>query len=942
MVFFDEQNQKDESLLDERASNQDENDVGTSDPPPIVTSSSAPTCSQLFVEVRGHGHGRPVRIDLTVKHNIPPLTRDIDPGSRNTSTPSIPTRNVSTLHPLFDLAGPSSAYSHGRELGGRSSVLALQVPASSLPPPLTASDIADSFQISSSTPFFASLPCSDEASPSTRRSLPCISCQAAPSNLYHGGSAPTSSNNNSSVQTPQPYAIGQEEVARRLTEVLQGRGDENVLLSSSRENVLSQWLQALEVHVIGACRADERLQPILRWNSSCTDADKRLMSHLNQHFNVEELSMLAQCLCAPLVSIRVGKVQQQGRYLCPTNSRGYLSLSMLPSSEMRLSFVGDDDEIERIAAVKSTEDESQVHLEILNSDPSGRSFVLKVRDGKHFFWQSERCMSEGKRLVSEMKDYLLQRPTLSQLTNVNESRLNLFVCQVWDKLDAASASAGFQSSTPFSLSSVPSGTLTNGSASNSVVSSSSSGSRQSPLSPRGSGFKEGTHKASSNMRSFLFPRERHKRRIDKGNSSSVLTFSDSGSTSDKGPDMVKVSLPSCSASFGVSKEKGMSPQLCSVSLSISSPCAAELINTFDQPLKQVVSVSTVSTSFPSALSPISSVLTGSAFSSDGLHLPTPPRLPVPSSSLFAPYYCPCPLQSSALQYAFAPPFLPPVGELSNVSGPTFFSLKPPSSLLAQTTISLDRVSISPIPLPVSSIVNIPVPLQTSNLSSFFSDPIVHIPVVDIQSSNKGFRVAAPPPVSSSGFPAVLPSFLGNVFSGGEHAFDGKEVPGLNIFQHLGLRCQLQDEGAEGGEVLPFFLKNRFLARCSDDSFGKDGIESVSNPCWSNSPELDRMPEFSGPLLGMVPAFLSSGSLSCVVNFRQEHDTGSSTWVSGSRGFYGMSCEPGMPPPSTSHCSTSVGLRIRDDVPQMYGNRTGGVLEWSIDDMHNKEDEAREE
>ena len=44
-----------------------------------------------------------------------------------------------------------------------------------------------------------------------------------------------------------------------------------------------QWLQALELQVVGACRSDERLRPILRWNVSCFGSDG-LLAHLGQVF----------------------------------------------------------------------------------------------------------------------------------------------------------------------------------------------------------------------------------------------------------------------------------------------------------------------------------------------------------------------------------------------------------------------------------------------------------------------------------------------------------------------------------------------------------------------------------------------------------------------------------------------------------------------------------
>ncbi|KAI5055896.1 hypothetical protein GOP47_0029417 [Adiantum capillus-veneris] len=666
---------------------------------------------------------------------------------------------------------------------------------------------------------------------------------------------------------------------------------------------------------------------MLRWNSSYSGADGQLLAHLSQHFKVEELGMLARCLCAPLVSIRVGKVQLQGRLLCPTTSRGYLSLSMLPCSEMRLSFIGDDDEIERIAAVKSMVEDTHVTLEILDEDSSCRSFVLKTSNGKRFFWQSERSMAIGSRLVTELKDYLLQRPTLSQLTGVNESRLNSFVCQLRNNLAAASSSAGFQPSSPLPLSSASSATLATSAASSSSASS-SCGVRQSPrLSPRASGFKDGATKGLTNIRSLLSFREKHRRRYPV-NAFSLCNNHCGSSNSDVNSDRISASLPCGGRSAAVlaGEEERVGVQSCSSTL---SPFVPELAASGDPSLKQALSVPSISASPPNSTSPM---IGGTSFSSNGLHLPIPSHLPIPTSTLLAPYYCPCPLRSSALQYTFTPPYLPPMNELSNASSSTFFSVKPPSTLLSQTTLSLDRVSISPIPLPVSSLVNIPMPLQTTSLSSFFSDPIVHIPVVDFQSASKGFLVSAPPPVPSAGFPTVLPSFLSNILSGGERLLDGQDAPGQSLFQGMGLPGLPEGEHREHVDVLPFLSNNRILARRSDD-----GVEQVSESLWATSlsSELERFPDFSCPLLGMVPALFTSGSLSCVVNFHQECNAETSAWVSGSRGLYAGTCEPGIPPA----ISNSSSLRIREtDVLQTYAN----PIDSFIDEPSKESDDENEE
>lgn len=72
-------------------------------------------------------------------------------------------------------------------------------------------------------------------------------------------------------------------LAERLTDALVEDGDGDLLLqhSNSEDRVL-QWLQALDLQVIGACRADERMKPFLKLNSSSGVADDRLLTHLIQ------------------------------------------------------------------------------------------------------------------------------------------------------------------------------------------------------------------------------------------------------------------------------------------------------------------------------------------------------------------------------------------------------------------------------------------------------------------------------------------------------------------------------------------------------------------------------------------------------------------------------------------------------------------------------------
>lgn len=108
----------------------------------------------------------------------------------------------------------------------------------------------------------------------------------------------------------------------RLTDILVGDGDGDLLIQrSNEEDTVMRWLLALDMQVMGACRADERLKPLLKLNVSTGVAEDRLLNHLSQHFEPSEVGLLARCLCIPLVSVRVGKINKEGTLFCPTSTR---------------------------------------------------------------------------------------------------------------------------------------------------------------------------------------------------------------------------------------------------------------------------------------------------------------------------------------------------------------------------------------------------------------------------------------------------------------------------------------------------------------------------------------------------------------------------------------------------------------------------------------------
>ncbi|KAK6164322.1 hypothetical protein DH2020_001186 [Rehmannia glutinosa] len=157
---------------------------------------------------------------------------------------------------------------------------------------------------------------------------------------------------------------------QRTDDVNQTSGDDesvNVSLSgrNDRENDVLQWIGALDMRVMGACRADERLKPLLKLNVS-TDFEP-------------SVGHLAKCLCVPLVSIRVGKINKQGTFLSPTSEERNLCLILLPTSELRISFIGDDGSMERLATL-SSDRIGLVAIEIEEISRTTRSELLKKKD----------------------------------------------------------------------------------------------------------------------------------------------------------------------------------------------------------------------------------------------------------------------------------------------------------------------------------------------------------------------------------------------------------------------------------------------------------------------------------------------------------------------------------------------------------------------------------
>ncbi|XP_058109257.1 uncharacterized protein LOC131252627 [Magnolia sinica] len=552
-----------------------------------------------------------------------------------------------------------------------------------------------------------------------------------------GSSEPSDASPESRINASQEIGL-----AERLRDAFRGEGDVDLLIhQDGRQNGVLQWLQALDLQVIGACRADERLKPLLKLNVSGGVDEDRLMAQLSQHFEAPEVGMLARCLCMPLVSIRVGKVIKQGTLLCPTATRGHLNLTLLPSSDLRISFTGDDGCTERLAVLSTISESSAVVIEEISADSSSRSFLVKLPEGQvSYFWCSEKSTLIGAELLTKMKDLLRGKPSLAELTGISESRLNCFAVHLRAYL------LGSTSATRLDPTVLPTTSLTTASnlpeldSNTQSPSTSSKPSRarlasshlarshsslyQNGLSPRSNTFKEGFPRNSSSIiRSGA--REKFRRRGDSHCNSSAVD----------NPPIASISNTSTIQTPLSETENNKCPEhsgYCN-HLPLSLP---ETLN---------------GSPHPSSFSPLSYH-----------HLPLS-QVSTLRSSLLSPYYCWCPPCTSSLQYTITPNLpsnttesvsLPPLSSLLSAgrSSSSWIPPTPPIDLADMPSLDFPSFLPDPLvrfPLPVSSFITMPSSQQIPTFTPLMSDPIVHIPVIDVCSSGQGYLVSAGPAISTT-------------------------------------------------------------------------------------------------------------------------------------------------------------------------------------------------
>lgn len=82
---------------------------------------------------------------------------------------------------------------------------------------------------------------------------------------------------------PEEDLVRGRGLTERLTDLFDGRGDGDLLVGEKDGGVsVIQWIQALDMQMMGACRGDERLKPLLKSGGGSSCGDDRLLAHLSQ------------------------------------------------------------------------------------------------------------------------------------------------------------------------------------------------------------------------------------------------------------------------------------------------------------------------------------------------------------------------------------------------------------------------------------------------------------------------------------------------------------------------------------------------------------------------------------------------------------------------------------------------------------------------------------
>ncbi|KAK7372463.1 hypothetical protein VNO80_05843 [Phaseolus coccineus] len=401
---------------------------------------------------------------------------------------------------------------------------------------------------------------------------------------------------------------------------------------------------------------------------------------------------------------------------------GNLTLVLLPSSDLRLSFIGDDGKTERLFTVTSKSQCSSLVVDEIPTDSSGRSFFISAADSRTFyFWCSEKSKLLGIELLGKMKDLLKRKPSIVELSGISKSRLDCFATQLRAFLVGTTGDSSGCDHSVCASTSANSVSCCNGSSESSHPSSSKF--------PRSRNIGSQTAKADTTLyQSILSPRSSSFKEVPPRNLSSHRI-----------------------AAREKIKRRGDNHQQMVDNLTNDSINTSDLSSTSDHDkASEVTKALAFSPSFLGSLGKLG------VPSSLGLGGEVTPVV----SPLFSPYYCWCPPGISSCPSIAAATQSPKssIETLPFPSGASFLPSPLSATLLDPVqplSASMDFPPFFPDPLVR---MTLPTSQQIPTFTPLMCDPIVHIPVIDVCSSGQGYLVSAGPGISTS-IPPLHPNLV---------------------------------------------------------------------------------------------------------------------------------------------------------------------------------------
>ncbi|KAL1544742.1 hypothetical protein AAHA92_21552 [Salvia divinorum] len=356
--------------------------------------------------------------------------------------------------------------------------------------------------------------------------------------------------------------------------------------------------------------------------------------------------------------------------------------------------------MEILATLSSGAHCTSLEMEEISADNSRRSFLLRTADDVVFyFWCSEKSQLLGNEMLRKMKDLLVRKPSLAELTGISDDRLNSFATQLRTYLGG----------------SIASNTTSNGVLSSSCPSDDDS-----------------LESAELHFPQSSVTYEKRSESQQYGLRGSMTNLNHLNGLYYPNSDSSVMSLPKNLSSKNVTaREKLIQVGDNSAfpnSLSLALIINAELSNSIDFAKGKLPEANLVH--------PFSTLNAVDAFSKP-LDLPlcgSKVRVHSSRSSHLSPHYCWCPPAASTLHYTLRN------SQMSTES----LHLPPLSSLLtSKSSLSLSEVSAMDFPSfqPEPFINSLATSQQISTFTPLMCDPIIHIP---IYSSGPGYLVSSGP------------------------------------------------------------------------------------------------------------------------------------------------------------------------------------------------------